>query len=441
MYKVYADDTLIDGTQLSDYSLSDPTLEEEINEIPTFEFTMPCNHPLIEEISVRSTIITVYEGSTELFRGRVLDETSDFYGNLEVYCEGALGFLCDSIVLPMAYSGDVEHFLQSMLDFHNQCVVTHDTTGAEEDTSRKIVLGEVDSSETINVLTSDCQTVYEAITSAITDEIGGYFIMGYDGTNYVLNYYEELETDESTEQEVRYGTNLIDIEQYLDSADIITCLIPFGASISQGETVEETDDEGNVISSEYEYGENENGNNPYVDDTTLLLESDGTTAIENTVVQWMGNKTTIKGIDHSARNDGDQLKANSAAQGPYDAIAIKSIEGIELWGEIWGTATFEEQTVSDDSENWSLYHVAYWYLDDKIQASKEITLDAVDMHFIDSDVEPVKVGDTVHVYSKPHGVDTYMLCTKTHIELRAPENSTITLGATPTTLSGTLAKK
>lgn len=362
-----------------------------------------------------------------------MDITSDFYNTSEVYCEGALGFLCDSVILPFAYKGGLEPFLQALLDYHNQEVVTTNTYGEEEDTSRKIVLGDVilddqESEEELDITTDSAMTTWDAINSYVLDEFGGYLLLETENGDYKLNYYESLEPDEDTEKYVKFAVNLVDLEQYLDGGDIVTCLIPFGAQINDDE-----EDPG--------IAEDDLDNNPYVDPDGLLLDSDGETEITDTLVTWRGNRLTLHGIDSSSRNDGDQLKSESKAQGKLDDLAIKSIEGIELWGEIWGTETFDEMTQTGGQNSSGLYSKAYWWLDEKIQASKEITISAVDVSLIDPDIAPVKVGDTVLVKSTPHALNSYMICSAVKTCLRAPEDSTITLGATGTTLTGTITTK
>lgn len=430
-YSVTADGEAIDSPSLSQsgYALIDPIVESEINSIPTFTFSISQDHPAYEDLSVRKTIIAVYDDTVEIFRGRIMDITSNFYNTSEVYCEGAMGFLCDSIIPPFAYKGDVEHFLTALLDYHNQEVVTTDTYGAEEDTSRKIILGDVDADDIeLEITTDSATTTWDTINSYLVDEHGGYLLLELTSGTYTLSYYEDLEPDEDTEKYVKFAVNLVDLEQYLDGGDIITCLIPFGAQISDDE-----DDSG--------IAEEDEDNNPYVDEDSLLLESDGETEITDTLVTWRGNRLSLHGIDNSSRNDGDQLKSESKAQGKLDDLAIKSIEGIELWGEIWGTETFDDITQTGGQNQTGLYSKGYWYLYDKIQASKEITLSAVDVSMIDPSISPVKVGDTVLVRSTPHALNSYMICSQVKTCLRSPEDSAITLGATGTTLTGTISKQ
>ena len=447
-YVVSAGGTAIGSPSLTEagYSLIEPTIEEEINSIPTFTFSLAADHPALSAVTTLRTIIKVYDDGLEIFRGRVMETTTDFYGTVEVYCEGTLGFLSDSIVPPFAYQGTAEALLEQLLEYHNGEMINSE---GEEDTDREIQLGTVDSDTTLTITTTDALSVWDIILAYIIDEVGGYVLIrkNDDSGEYNLSYYEEIGTDEDTDHSVKYGVNLIDLEQYLTSSDVITCLIPYGVSIDEGET---DDDTGEYTESDYE-----TAGSPYQDETTLLQETDddgNTTTITDMVVEWSGNKLSIAGCVPGDRNSGDYLYESGVGQDDeeenymdyydsyVDAISIQSKEGIELWGKIWGTVTFDEMTQTAGQNQTGLYSKGYYYLLDQINSALEITLTAVDMSLLDEDISAVRVGDVVQVRSTPHDFNKKMICTSIHTELRSPENDSITLGGTINSLTKTIAK-
>lgn len=68
------------------------------------------------------------------------------------------------------------------------------------------------------------------------------------------------------------------------------------------------------------------------------------------------------------------------------------------------------------------------YLADKTSSQTTLTVKAVDMHFLDPTVKAIHLGDRVRVYSEPHGLSSYLVCTKIEYDLANPANNTYTFG-------------
>jgi len=69
-----------------------------------------------------------------------------------------------------------------------------------------------------------------------------------------------------------------------------------------------------------------------------------------------------------------------------------------------------------------------------------LTITAVDLHLLNVDTDTIHLGDTVHVYSAPHGIDKEMICSAIDIDLFDPENTVYTFGEIEQTLSGSVAE-
>lgn len=67
---------------------------------------------------------------------------------------------------------------------------------------------------------------------------------------------------------------------------------------------------------------------------------------------------------------------------------------------------------------------------------KSIEVKAVDMHFIDPDSKPIKIGEYVRVKSNPHELDSYFLCSAISLNLNNPQNSTYSFGSKIKTFTG-----
>lgn len=127
-----------------------------------------------------------------------------------------------------------------------------------------------------------------------------------------------------------------------------------------------------------------------------------------------------------------------------DPLSVASVNGglnyiqddaaVALYGKIWKTRTW---SYIDDPAR--LMEKAREYLKTGI-ALETITLKAVDMHFVDGQKQPIRIGDKVRILSNPHGIDKVMACTQIDIDLRDPENTVYTFGEKPRTLTENIVK-
>ena len=122
-----------------------------------------------------------------------------------------------------------------------------------------------------------------------------------------------------------------------------------------------------------------------------------------------------------------------------DPISIASVNGgknyiqddaaVALYGKIWRTKTWSY--IEDPAQ---LLERGREYLKTGI-ALETITLKAIDMHFVDGKVQPIRIGDRVRILSNPHGIDKVLTCTQIEIDLHNPENTEYTFGERPRTLT------
>lgn len=115
---------------------------------------------------------------------------------------------------------------------------------------------------------------------------------------------------------------------------------------------------------------------------------------------------------------------------------IYSIPGTEKFGKI-GYSYSNSQLKT--KEELALYAVLQ--LDSIVSPKRTIEIKAVDMHLINPDMKPIRIGEYVRVRSKPHGLDSYFLCRSIDLDLTDPENSIYTLGISYDTMTGLQDKK
>lgn len=113
-----------------------------------------------------------------------------------------------------------------------------------------------------------------------------------------------------------------------------------------------------------------------------------------------------------------------------DSGFVENSEAIDVFGRIERTVFFDEITTEA-----ALRTAAEDYLRTGIENSLTLSIKAVDLHLISSNIERIRLGDAVRVVSVPHGIDAYFICTKIDFDLAHPKNTVYTFGSTQRTIS------
>ena len=132
--------------------------------------------------------------------------------------------------------------------------------------------------------------------------------------------------------------------------------------------------------------------------------------------------------------DGEYTEPVSIASVNGGRNYIQDDEAVAMYGKIWKTYTWSYETAPA-----KLLEKAREYLKTGV-AMETITLKAIDMHFADGKVKPIRIGDRVRILSNPHGIDKVMICSQMEIDLRNPENTLYTFGERPRTLTENVVK-
>lgn len=109
---------------------------------------------------------------------------------------------------------------------------------------------------------------------------------------------------------------------------------------------------------------------------------------------------------------------------------IENSAAVAKFGRIWYHAEFSD--VEDTSE---LRTKATEMLNRNIDEVTSIEVSALDMHIMNSDQKPLKIGMCIPVMSPPHGIDVSYICTAASIDICNPANTKYTLGVNPETLT------
>ena len=103
MYQVYCDGITLHDLRSEQLVLTSPVVNLGDNDAGSFEFTIAPTHPEYNSIRKLKSEIQVFHNGIEIFCGRPIEETKDFYDNKKIYCEGELNYLADSIQRPAEY--------------------------------------------------------------------------------------------------------------------------------------------------------------------------------------------------------------------------------------------------------------------------------------------------------------------------------------------------
>ena len=349
MYSIYADGACIysDVFAVDSMKVINPKLTLEDNGAGSLVVTLPPHNAGYASIVRMVTDISVQKDGEEIWAGRVLSESEDFYRNRILYCEGELAYFNDSTQPPAEYSGmSVRGYLERLIAVHNSKVAAN----------RRFTLGAV------TVVDKNFPTYYTnhdktmAVFNAMVEQYGGHLrVRKVDGVRY-LDYLAEY--PDTCSQVIQFGSNIIDFTKQWDSTEFATVIVPLG------------------------------------------------NRLEDSPIEALDAYLTVESVNHGS-------------------MYVQSNEAVAAYGWIEKAVTWDD--VSDPAV---LLEKAKAYLSDIQFDNMELELSALDLHYLDVDVEAVKLLDEIRVISRPHGLDRMFPVTKLEIPLDSPEQTQFKLGTT-----------
>jgi len=349
MYSIYADGACIysDVFAVDSMKVINTKLTLEDNGAGSLVVTLPPHNAGYASIVRMVTDISVQKDGEEIWAGRVLSESEDFYRNRILYCEGELAYFNDSTQPPAEYSGlSVRGYLERLIAVHNSKVAAN----------RRFTLGAV------TVVDKNFPTYYTnhdktmAVFNALVEQYGGHLrVRKVNGVRY-LDYLAEY--PDTCSQVIQFGSNIIDFTKQWDSTEFATVIVPLG------------------------------------------------NRLEDSPIEALDAYLTVESVNHGS-------------------MYVQSNEAVAVYGWIEKAVTWDD--VSDPAV---LLEKAKAYLSDIQFDNMELELSALDLHYLDVDVEAVKLLDEIRVISRPHGLDRMFPVTKLEIPLDSPEQTQFKLGTT-----------
>lgn len=409
MYYIYIDGKLYYTSSSTSTGLYSAKVETKENSTQSLTYSVAPESDLYSAHKMLKSVIEIYQDKplvydNLIFRGRPIKEDVDFYGNKTVTCEGALGYLYDSIQRPKSYTGkSIKDILKSLLDIHNNQVEDYKkiypgTITVIDKTDSKIYSGKYQDDNDIKIandpydqdktgtstkLQTDYDTTFDAINNLLISNLAGYIDIRYDsdGKQY-LDYLKDYRDSEG--QIILFGTNLLDYSSTLDYGSICTGVLPLGSSSS---------------------------NRTAVPDANLTYEqsTDTTDTIDN--------KLTVKTVN----GNNDIVWADQTV---IDALG-KVVKKVE-WSDV------------DDPSK--LLEKAKNYLTNKQYENLTLNCKLIDLHYIDDTYKPLHFLHKVRIISKPHGLDKELPITDMSIDILDPSQNTVTLGHALNSLTGQMTQ-
>lgn len=461
------------------YILLDLTIDCEENSCGYCDFTIYPDHPMYGKLRERDADnpIEVYDDDILLFAGFIYELGKEFYLNGQVRCKGELDYLSESIVRPYStlqrgYGNLAPYSLNSyfewLIDQHNKQVSDN-----KQFKIGHVYLSNLDKSNYIYAENDMYPSTIEEISEKLINVYGGYLQVRHENRSRYIDYIAEW-SDENT-QVLDFGVNLTDYTETDDSSSLATYVVPMGASMSSTDYDYNdgyfiTSDTSPVKGKEYytrtlryaecsdltsfDYGityyemqgstesfiitsdKTPNSSKTYyVRSNIYTICSDDISAFESGTTYYEYNEAndesrlllTLNGYPDNYLNSTKYINKGDL---------IYSVNGVKKYG--WIGKTVQNAAIATKKE---LYQQGLIELINAESPKRTIEIKAVDMHFVNPDIKPIKIGEYVRVRSTPHNLDSYFLCREISLDLNNPENSTYILGSTYDTLTGEQNKR
>lgn len=387
MYQINVDGFALYDPRDSKLIVSNPKCKLETNTVGEASFTVYATHPNYSQMKKLRSVFEILQDGTPIFRGRMTDDTRDFYNSKLVDLEGVMAYFNDSViepfVFPDSFSGataaanEVEFFLNWLIEQHN----------AQVEPFQQFRLGRVTVRDPAGLTRAldDYTKTWEVIkTRLFESSLGGYLCIRYeyDGNGNpvnIIDYLADFKDDNgaiiTNTQKIVFGKNLLDIVQASDASETYSAVIPRG--MKHNEIDESSEDDSRL---------------------TIAELPDG--VIQETAE---AGKIIKKGI------------------------MIYSEKAVKEYGFICAPPSETVFENVKESETLRTYGVDF-LVNKGILFLNTITVRAADLHFSDEKIEALRIYRYVLTDSVPHGLKDFKKLERLEIDILNPQNTIIEIG-------------
>lgn len=217
MYAGYVDGRLLFAVGMDGYEITSGTIHQALGECDSADFKLPASNTMRDVPVKRASIIDIRKDGKTVFKGCVVDTSTDFYGNRTYNIDGAMMWLADICKPPFVMTEDtVTYYATALLAQYNAaCLAT-----------KQIKLGNIDAA--LPNLAAE-QTEYKSMLALLQDAmqaVGGTMRIRYDGDDIYLDCIQSY--NHRCSQRIEIGKNLLDLADKMNGADLITRVYPIG---------------------------------------------------------------------------------------------------------------------------------------------------------------------------------------------------------------------
>ena len=372
-YEIYLNDNLLYYPNEPDYAVFNSKLETALNEAGTLEFDIPKNNMRYAD----------FDDGGQLRSGIVTvlkDGEEIFCGEVREVTQNFDFTKHVYAVGELAYLFDSiqpqARYQGTVLAMFTSLLTNHNN---QVEARKRFTVGNVlvdDPNGYIYHYTNREDTLTD-LRDKLCNTLNGYLkIRKVSGVKY-LDFVPLSSYGSYCTQEIQFGENMLDYSANYTADDIATCVIPLGVRLEDNQR------------------------------TAYAVEGlDEYLTIRNTAVD----------AYHTNKND--------------DYVYIQS--AVNRFGWVRVVKHWDDVTVAEN-----LKTKAEQWLTDAQFAKLELSLNAIDLSLMDSDIDSFEVGDTIHAWAEPYNMDTTFPVRKKTVYLNDLSKNFIVLGNTTTTKSYT----
>lgn len=249
-YKAYLNNTELffdSSAQDESFFLSYAMLDLEAGSAGDFTFRIPPDHPFYDSFHQLVDFVDVFRDGERIFTGRVYSITEETDTQRLISCEGLLALLADSVFRPITFEGTLHDLVDDILNSHNSQVnfekilAPGNLTITDSAVYREYLNYETSASRMRDLVSSFGGYLSISKETGIPNSIVDVDIVDVGvvdvgtGIRLSLNWVNDF-TD-GCQQVIELNSNLIKIEKTEESSDIITALVPVGATLDDGSVV------------------------------------------------------------------------------------------------------------------------------------------------------------------------------------------------------------
>ena len=428
MYKIYAkrnDQTVCiynDVMMTEETKALSPHLTLTESNAGELTFKLPPTNNGYGFIERLDTEIIVTKRDTEIWSGRVISSKEDFFKNVTYTCEGELAYLNDTIQPQAEFHinfNAVATFLNTLINEHNK--------KAKEDKRFHVgIVTVTDPNDYLYRYTNYESTMHD-INDKLVDRLGGFIrLRKVNGERYIdyisTNSENGGDMRNTSNQVVQFGDNLLDFTKSFESTEFCTVVLPLGSRIEETEETQQQSEteEAVVIEEDPETGEAipvvvEEEYHVYDEEPIVVVEElpTPTEEVQVEIIQEATEENKVSGLDK-------YVTIESVNNGlPY----LINQESYKRFGWIEKVVNFDDVNTPN-----ILKTKGETYLNEAQFDTMVLEVSAIDLGYLNVDVDNIHLSDKVRVVSRPHGLDRYFPITKISIPLDNPANTTFTMG-------------